>query len=203
MSGFDSGFFDSLVGDSTVRLFGRIMWDIQLTPHERRTDAYGNPSEENQSGSGAVPLRRSSNNFLIDQLSRQDARLARISSFSYQSEMVELVKPAIFLVHGNGQRVELFEETNPDQLTLKNRPTYTERSGMVAQQGSFAFDIFVWVYDRADYTLRLDTESGSFDSVLLARELGGAIDTASMQSAGTDPPPPPRPRRRRWRSDGK
>lgn len=196
---FSSGLYDSLAGDSSIRLFGREMWDIMLRPvEENRNDAYG---QGVSSPNSPVPPRVSQNNFLIDQLSSPDARLARISGFSYQNEYFDLAKPAIFLVHGPGTRVEFLWQAGTDGLTLKKSPTYTERSGMVGQTGSFAPDIFMWVYDRDDFTVRLDTEAGTFDRVLLAAELSTPISSDSMHGGRTDPAAPPRQRRRRWRSE--
>jgi len=191
---YRSGEFDSLAGDSSVRLFGRLMWDLMLRDPTTRGEVYsGSP----------VPPRLSSNSFLLGQLKKADAKLARISSFSYQNELFDLAKPAIFLVHGEGTRVELLDGVAPSQRSLRNRPTFTEHTGVVGQKGSFAPDIFVWMYDRADFTVRLDTETGSFEQVLLAYELGAPVGNDLMESAGTDPPPTGarRRRRRRWRSD--
>ena len=198
---YDSGKFDSLVGDSSIRLFGRLMWDIVLRTIENdRNDAYGSPIV---APGDPVPPRISHNNFLINQLKSEDARLARISSFSYQNEMFDLAKPAIFLVHGDGTTVEFSRQSGSGGVVLRKSPPYTELSGMVGQKGSFAPEISMWIYDRADFTVRLDSETGSFDQVLLAYELGGPVDNDFMESAGTDPPPTRirRRRRRRWRSD--
>ncbi len=203
---YNTGEFDTLASDSSVRLFGRIMWDIVLREPDARKIAYpldGDNTYPDPLETDPVPRRHSSNNFLIEQLRREDANFARISSFTYQNEMFDLVKPAIFLVHGNGTRVEFLKGISVKERSLRKSPSFTERTGMVGQKGSFAPDIFMWTYDRADFTIRLDTETGSFDQVLLARELGGPIGTDFMESAGTDPPPLPgsmRRRRRRWRN---
>ena len=198
---FDTGIYDTIAGDSSIRVFGRLTWDIILREDvEKRNEAYA----KRPGSTGPVPPRLSENNLLIEQLCSEHAKLARISCFSYQNEMFDLAKPAIFLVHGEGTRVEFSAESGASGLVLRKSPPYTELSGMVGQKGSFAPDIFMWVYDRADFTVRLDTETGSFDQVLLAFELGGPVDNDFMESAGTDPPRPrmrARRRRRRWRSD--
>ena len=188
------GEFDSLANDSSIRLFGRLMWDLMLRDPSTRGDVY--------SGHPVLP-RSSPSNFLLDQLAKEDAKLARIMSFSYQGELFDLAKPTIFLVHGDGIRAEHVDDVPPDQLTLRKRPTFTEHSGLVGQKGAFAPDIFVWIYDRADFTVRLDTETGSFDQVLLAHELGGSFGDAFMERAVSDPPARTtrRRRRRRWHSE--
>lgn len=196
---YRSGEFDTVLGESSVRIFGRLMWDIVLRDFEDRKKAY----KSSYPGS-PVPPRGSNNNFLLQQLNDKDAKLARISCFSYQNELFDLAKPAIFLVHGVGTKVEFERDTAISGRTLKKSPPYTERSGVVGQTGSFGPEIFMWVYDRADFTIRLDTETGTFTQVLLDYELGQAPQTGSMQGGLSDPPPPPPPpgRRRRWRWRG-
>lgn len=188
------GEFDSLANDSSIRLFGRLMWDLMLRDPTTRGQVY--------TGQPVMP-RSSPSNFLVDQLGKEDAKLARIMSFSYQGELFDLAKPTIFLVHGDGTRAENVDGVSPEQLSLRKRPTFTERSGLVGQKGAFAPDIFVWIYDRADFTVRLDTETGSFDQVLLAHELGGSFGDSFMERAVSDPPgrTTRRRRRRRWHSE--
>ncbi|WP_206520495.1 MULTISPECIES: hypothetical protein [unclassified Mesorhizobium] len=51
----------------------------------------------------------------------------------------------------------------------------------------FADDIMVWSYDKADYTIRMDVETGMFEDVLLAAMLGdgpGGMDAAGMSARG-------------------
>lgn len=196
---FLTGNYDSLLGDSSIRLFGRLMWDIQLRSTLKRNEAYGRDTVEGS----PVPPRLSENNFLIKQLRSSDAKLARIAGFSFQSEYFNLAKPAIFLVHGSGTAVENIESFGNPLRNLRKSPSHTERTGMVGQHGSYAPEVSMWVYDRADYSIRLDTETGTFDQILLAFELGSPIDTDSMHGGAGDPPPPPprRRHRRRWRGD--
>ena len=199
------GEYDTLVGDSSVRLFGRLMWDIKLQPDRGRAYEGPDPSElPPLEDPPAQPHRKSRNNFLIDQLKADDAALARIHAFSYQNELFSLARPAVFVVHGDGIEIEFPNEpTDPTSFLLRKVPAYAERSGLAGQKGSFATGMKMWLYDRADFTVRLDTESGTFEQVLLEYELGGGIGSGSMQSGdGDDVPPPPRRRRRyrRWRS---
>lgn len=44
----------------------------------------------------------------------------------------------------------------------------------------------VWSYDKADYTIRMDVETGMFEDVLLAAMLGGSggFDSAGMNARG-------------------
>ncbi|WP_422039504.1 hypothetical protein [Roseibium sp.] len=196
-----SGEYDTLVGESSIRLFGRPMWDIVLRkPKSKRIKPYGG-----RLPSGPIPPRLSENDFLVNQLSSNKARLARIMAFSYQNQLYNLVRPAIFLVHGKGAPVEFTREgaDGRENPFLRRMPTYTDRSGVVSQTASFGPYIKVWLYDRADFTIRLDTETGTFERVLLEAELG-SIRSGSMGAGDGDdvPPPPPPPRRRRWRGSG-
>lgn len=198
VSNASRGYFDSLAGDTSVRLFGRPMWDIMLRDvDDDRNDIYGR-----ERPSGVLPPRLSANDFLVNQLKRSDACLARVMAFSYQNQMFDLARPAIFLVHGEGTQVEFVSEAASDGLFLRRMPTFTERSGVVGQRGSFAPEIRMWLYDQADFTVRLDTDAGTFEKLLIDYELGGGLRSGSMQSGdGDDPPRPPMPRgRRRWRS---
>lgn len=203
MAGFDpfSGAYDTLLGDSSVRLFGRPMWDIVLrTLEEGRVDPY----DDDPSAEGAILPRLGENDFLVKQLSSEEAQLARIMAFSYQNQIFDLARPAIFLVHGVGTPVEFVKEgTKVVETTfLRRMPTYTDRTGVVGQSGSFGPSIRVWLYDRADFTVRLDSETGTFERVLLDVELG-SVQSGSMGAGDGDEVPPPRPpRRRRWRGAG-
>lgn len=201
MEGFNpySGAYDTLLGDSSVRLFGRPMWDIVLRKlDDGRVAPYG------EDPSGAILPRLSENDFLVKQISSEEAQLARILAFSYQNQIFDLARPAIFLVHGLGSPVEFIKEgTKKVETTfLRRMPTYTDRSGVAGQTGSFGLSIRVWLYDRADFTVRLDSETGTFERVLLDVELG-SVQSGSMGAGDGDEVPPPRPpRRRRWRGAG-
>ena len=197
-----NGHFDSLAGDTSIRIFGRLMWDIVLReantpdPKDSRNRVY-----DDSTGSGILPPRMSKNNFLLEQLKDPEARLARIMAFSYQNQMFDLARPAIFVVHGVGTLVEFVSQVAGNNRFLRRMPTFTERSGMVGQSGSFSPEVKMWLYDRADFTVRLDTDAGTFESLLLDYELGGGLPSGSMQAGDGDDPPRPRgPRgRRRWR----
>ncbi len=110
---------------------------------------------------------------LLEQASDKDAKLVRIYSFIYEGCLYNLTRPAIFLVHGAG-------------TDLENVPFMLEdgQNGGVA-----AKDVKAWSYDRADFTLRLDVESGSFDALLLAAELvenpAGRASGSVVRSSGS------------------
>lgn len=200
-----SGAFDTLAGDSSIRLFGRPMFDIVLADLEMRRQAYGQISEApdwgNETGGNAPYV--SSNAFLIQQLLRKDAQLARIHTFSYQNELYDLAKPTVFLVHGPGVTTDGAKRVQTPERPLRKEPSPTNRSGLNREGSPFSTEMRVWVYDRADFTVRLDTDTGPFDALLLDFELGGSIETNSMHGASSGPGSNRRPisRRRRWRNN--
>ena len=161
-----------------------------------------------------------SNKFLREQLdpSRYGAHskpaFARIYGFSYEGAYTPLAKPAIFLVHGEGEsaatksvRIALTKEkeqndsdedctTDIDDAVLKLKlkdpcgvsqtlslfigdtslapaPTKLNKSGVAAKTWEFASDVRLWEYDRGDFSLRLDIDSGPLERILVDREQGG------------------------------
>lgn len=216
--------FDTLLSDSSIWLFGREMYDLTLAKsEEERRRRYKGPSELELKQSPRkfrnMP-RNSRNSFLMDQLSGgasgdAPATLARIYSFSYQNELHDLMKPAIFLVHGVGVDIEQAQfgpfQEQINRSSLAQRAAYTERSGVSSQGQDFARGMRAWVYDRADFSIRLDVETGTLDRVLLGIEFGDPHFGDHTRMAGGDsgpPPPPPAPgglgrraRRRRFKDD--
>ena len=122
---------ETLLTPSSIKLFGRPVAGIKLEPV---TD----------DGLGA-------NKFLRQQLTAEDAHLARIYGFSHQGRYTALANAALFLVHGEGA------EAGSGTLDAAAEP-YAD--------GVFAGDIRVWEYDRGDFSLRLDVESGPLERLL-------------------------------------
>jgi hypothetical protein len=90
-------------------------------------------------------------------------RFARIYALSFEGQFVELTKPTLFLVDGPG--IPLLS-TNP---TLGS----TDVSGVAARQWDFAWgivdqsDVSYWEYDKGDFSIRLDVDTGPFEQILL------------------------------------
>lgn len=154
---------ESILQVSSVFLFGRELEDLTIKKP-------GFPAERVKRG-GA-------NRFLQDQLEDEFATLARIYAFSYEAGFYELAQPAIFLVHGSGRDPEY--PPAADQRTTR-APSTVEQTGLAAQIGSFAKDMRVWVYDRGDFTMRLDSLTGTFDDVLLGIESDSAPGIGGMK----------------------
>lgn len=85
----------------------------------------------------------------------------------------------IFLVHGSGI---LATQDAAATAHPARAPRFPELTGLAAAGFEFADDIRVWFYDKADYTMRMDVETGMFEDVLLAATLGGG--PGGMESAG-------------------
>lgn len=113
---------------------------------------------------------------------RTRRNVRRIYSFAYEGVHQEMQRPAIFLVHGSGTRVDL-DDPAPDYNKLRLRPADADVIGVAAQTGSFAYDMKVWAYDQGDFTMRLDTESGPFEELLLADELDASSAPAHYSGA--------------------
>ena len=149
---------ETLLGASSVFLFGRRLSDISLNP--------------NYDASAGPPI--GGNNFLRAQLSAEGARLARIFAFSFEGAFFELARPAIFLVHGIGLDPD---DPPPQNATgaseysrLARSPGSSGRTGLGSQTQALSKDIRVWIYDKGDFSMRLDIETGPLEQILLASE---------------------------------
>lgn len=148
---------ESLLNVSAVYLFGKVLSDLQVIGANDPEDPL------RPGGEGA-------NNFLRSQIRNGKAELARIYAFSFEGCMYELTRPSLFIVHGPGQ--------DPDAPApelglqrLARSPGRITKSGVGRQSGSFSMDMKVWVYDKGDFSMRLDVETGTFEHILLDAEL--------------------------------
>ena len=148
---------ESLLNVSAVYLFGKVVSDLQIIGE---TD----PEDENR-----LP-REGANNFLRDQIRNGNADLARIYAFSFEGCLYELTRPSLFIVHGPGEDPDSPGPTG-DLRRLARSPGRISKSGVGRQSGSFSMEMRVWVYDKGDFSMRLDVETGSFEHILLDAEL--------------------------------
>jgi len=150
---------DSLLDVSAVFLFGRPVDELTVNP----------PAMSEK------PPRRGDNKFLQKQMAPDtNPQLARIYAFSFEGAYYELSRPTIFLVHGMGSKIDEVPEVAGLEM-ISRAPAAPEVSGLSSQAGSFARGMKVWVYDKGDFTFRLDLLTGTFEQILLAIE-GGAGD---------------------------
>ena len=115
-------------------------------------------------------------------------RFARIYGFSYEGNYYDLPRPALFLVHGEGDLVTQ-DPADPRLVPFPSRaPAPTSLTGIAAAGYDFADGLRVWSYDKGDYTIRMDVETGMFEDVLLdARFDGGGpggLDARGMNARG-------------------
>lgn len=106
--------------------------------------------------------------------------LARIYGFSYDGTYYDLPRPTIFLVHGDGELV-----TDPTPVDNAARaPTDPTATGLAAADFQFADKLRVWSYDKADYTIRMDVETGMFEQVLLNAYFSDSPPVSGMRVSG-------------------
>jgi hypothetical protein len=156
---------ERLIGSSSVLLYGRALEDVQIVQAEAGYPAHGGEQSEEVPRGGA-------NRFLQDQVTEGQSRLARIYGFTYEGHYYDLAKPALFLVHGPGVLAEVFRpESVPPFDRVARAPGYVDRAGTAAPGSGFAEDLRVWAYDKSDLSMRLETETGSLEQILLEAEL--------------------------------
>jgi hypothetical protein len=160
-----SGPKETLLSVSAVFMFGRLVSDIKLV----RPD----------SDDGARPNRGGANRFLQEQLRDPDSYLARIYYFSFEGSLFELARPALFLVHGLGLEIDPAAADDPDFDLLAKTPPRMTNTGLGWHFGSFASDMKVWVYDKGDFSMRLDVDTGPLEQILLAAESGTAMGVSN------------------------
>lgn len=166
---------ETLLSPSSILLYGREMRDITFTNVSPSTIHPPLLSD-------LPPPRLGGNNFLQQQLQAPGARLARIYAFSYEGNYSDLARPAIFLVHGEGTPAEKLPNVGLIERRVSRSPADVDRTGVASQAGSFSDDIRVWSYDKGDFSVRLDIETGPFEDILVAMELGGAAVFSGAQA---------------------
>ncbi len=148
---------ETLLTPSSIMMYGRLMKDLQLNPNY------------------TLPKGISRNEFLWHQLElkpkKTEPKLARIYGFSYEGHYYDLSRPAIFVVNGDGKKAQ--PAANPNSPVP---PGSVDESGVAAKGWDFMDDIRLWEYDRGDFSLRLDVESGTLEDILLEIELEEGLD---------------------------
>jgi hypothetical protein len=161
---------ETLLTPTGIKLYGRVVIGLKLD----------NPPVP------ATVVPTGTNTFLYNQLKTDAAgnppTLARIYGFSYEGHYYDLAKPAIFVVHGSGTPVDVGK--NKDRTSVDTSGVITKEWEFSNQPpGAAAADLMMWEYDKGDFSLRLDIESGPFEQILLAAALRGG---SSAYSSGAD-----------------
>lgn len=112
------------------------------------------------------------NKFVHSQLTGRDKdekqQLATVYGFEFEGHYYDLPTPTILLVHGDPR--------SPDDAGAAVKPD----PGLVD-------DIKVWSYDKADFSIRLDIDSGPLEAILLEEALdrsGVAAQTSAKRISG-------------------
>ena len=184
---------ETLLSASNILLFGRELADVVVRHEEECPPPPQNdkPVPERKIHGPFVERRGGATRILDEQLEDPRSRLARIYGFSFEGYYYDLARPAIFLVHGDGASVEDLKSPPPPPPRASRAPAEADRTGAAAQDYSFPEDMRVWSYDKGDFSIRLDIQTGSFEDILLGAEcsgLGGAYSgmDARMRSSGMD-----------------
>lgn len=162
---------ETLLSPSNVLIYGRVVADLQIV-------RAGNANPEEPVHRPFVAPRGGQNLFLQSQLEDPTSTLARIYGFGYEGYYYDLARPVLMLVHGLGEEPDRL----PGQARVARGPDEVDRTGVGAQNYSFSSDMRVWSYDKGDFTIRMDVETGTFEEVLLEAEL--EFDDFSLSYSG-------------------
>lgn len=88
-------------------------------------------------------------------------KLAAVYGFEFEGHYYDLASPTVLLVHGSG-------------ITPK------KAGAVVDSEPKLADDVKVWSYDKADFSMRLDIDSGPLESILLDQALDDEELAAEM-----------------------
>lgn len=188
---------ETLLSTSNVLLFGREITDLIVAGSGTSTvDDGGGEGDQSGTGDGGEAgrghdpfqgARKGEPHWLWKQLENPDARLARIYGFSYEGAYFDLPRPIVFLVHGAGEPAVLDSNITGAAQTdaqLARAPQRPSVSGVAAANFGIADDIRVWSYDKADYTIRMDIETGMFEQVLLDAYFADGGHVSGMKVGG-------------------
>ena len=151
---------ETLLSPSNILLYGRVLEDLEFK------------------APGMKAPRLGDNNFLLTQLEAGSDKkkdkgppptIARIYGLSFEGHYFDLAKPALFVVHGPGKDAN--DEKPENRYALA--PPDTDHTGVAAQGFTFSDDMKVWSYDKGDFSVRLDVETGPLEDILLEMELSG------------------------------
>jgi len=183
---------ETLLSPSGVLLYGRVVQDLTVVvpapPAQPATPPVGQPlpapAQPPAPQPHNPPPRLGDNNFLQRQIlahagtAALEAKIARIYGFSYEGHYYDLAKPALFLVHGGGVRAE---RPGPDPAAAGGAqppfsrdargPDDADRTGVASTERSFSEEMRVRAYDKGDFSIRMDVETGTFEQILLDVEL--------------------------------
>jgi hypothetical protein len=172
------GIQDTLLSFSSVKLYGRLVAGLNVDLTGARDELGANKFLREQLDPALYPDDRK-------------PKFARIYGFSHAGIYTALQRPVIMLVHGEGEQAsppavradkDSANGTTPSGdarffltpgTSLAPATGTPDLSGVAAKSWEFSFNIKVWEYDRGDFSLRLDVDSGPLERILLEPEAGG------------------------------
>lgn len=163
---------ETLLSPSNVLLFGRVLTDLQIV----HTPADHTPFDGARAG-GNRDLEK-----VLKVNDGNVAKFARIYGCSYEGTYYDLPRPSLFLVHGDGIRATEVKGRSPNKAA--RAPGEPSLSGVAAADFQLVDDLMVWSYDKADYTIRMDVETGTFEDVLLGILGGGGPGVSGARVSG-------------------
>ncbi len=153
---------ETLLSASNIVLFGRVVEDITVAAAESKSGKPGSPAQ------GVASAAEQQLNQKSGTKSKPvTPKFARIYGFSYGGAYFETGTPVLFLVHGDGVDLSKIKEPGPN-----------------ANDKAFYDDLKAWSYDRADHTIRLDIDSGSFEQLLLDVGVEGGPGVSGARVSG-------------------
>ena len=188
---------ETLLTSSGIKLYGRVVLDLFTWQAAKAAAIAAGATAERWDANTPPPpyAGLGSNTFLKHQLAHPQTRLARIYGFSFEGHNYTLPKPAVFLVHTEGTEVIVHGPEAFAQDTTGGGHTTLDASGVIARDWEFAAsdpkarDLRMWEYDKGDFSIRLDIQTGTFEEVLLEATLRGGSDYSSgadLRSSGAD-----------------
>jgi hypothetical protein len=116
--------------------------------------------------------------------------IARIYAFSFEGAVYTFPRPSMFLVHGPGDVIDITGQAHGKpglgggarRWAFDNiGRTDLDQSGVIAREWEFSApdsqgnsDLRYWEYEKGDFLMRLDTEAGPLEQIVLAAALRGA-----------------------------
>ena len=140
---------ETLLGLSGVKLYGRVLVDLIIEQDGKHPEGPGN-------------------NFLQELVADKDAKFARIYAFVFETQYYEFPRPIIMLVKGDGDDPVRDERAGKGARRTARSPTSPDLTGVAAQHYQFAEGIKVWSYDKNDFSIVMDVETGPIEQILLA-----------------------------------
>ena len=87
--------------------------------------------------------------------------------------------PPVYLVHGDGVDAPARPPVDPGARIARG-PSSADESGVPSKGWEFSSDLKMWEYDKGDYSMRLDVESGPLEQILL----DAAVDNEAAHYSG-------------------